>query len=69
MKVLMPLLQEILKNRMITPTEFNVYYDLLERYNFEQEGTNKNNKILCRLKGNNIGHAYISTVSINWEGR
>ncbi len=60
------IVQEILKNRMITPTEFNVYYDLLERYNFEQEALIKIIKYCADLKGNNIGHAYISTVAINW---
>lgn len=58
--------QEILKTRMITPTEYNVYYDLIERYKFEQEALIKIIKYCADLKGNNIGHAYISTVAINW---
>lgn len=60
------IVQDILKNRMITPTEYHIYYDLIERYNFEQEALIKIIKYCADLKGNNIGHAYISTVAINW---
>jgi DnaD/phage-associated family protein len=58
--------QEILKSRMITPNEYKVYYDLIEREHFEQDALLMIMKYCTNLKGNNIGHAYISTVAKNW---
>ncbi len=58
--------QEILKSRMISPNEYKVYYDLIEREHFEQEALLMVIKYCANLKGNNIGHAYISTVARNW---
>lgn len=59
-------LQEIIKNRMITPTEYGIYYDLIEREHFEIEALLMIIKYCVTLKGANVGHAYITTVARNW---
>ena len=58
--------QEILKTRMLTPTEYAVYYDLIEREHFEQEALLMIIKYCATLKGTNVGHSYVSTVARNW---
>lgn len=58
--------QEILRTRMLTPTEYAVYYELIEREHIEQEALLMIIKYCAGIKGTNIGHAYISTVARNW---
>jgi hypothetical protein len=60
------LAQEILKTRMISPTEYSIYYDLLERERMEQEALLMIMQYCVRLKGTSVGHAYITTVARNW---
>lgn len=58
--------QEILKTRMLTPTEYAVYYDLIEREHIEQDALLMIIKYCANLKGTLVGHSYISTVARNW---
>ena len=58
--------QELLKTRMITPTEYAVYYDLIEREHIEQDALLMIIKYCANLKGTLVGHSYISTVARNW---
>lgn len=54
------------KSRAITPTEYAVYYDLIEREHIDEDALLMIIKYCVNLKGNMVGHAYISTVARNW---
>ncbi|MGI5842448.1 MAG: DnaD domain protein [Christensenellales bacterium] len=58
--------QDLIKGRQITPTEYQVYYDLIERFHFEETALLMLISYCVNLKGTNIGHSYISTVAKNW---
>lgn len=56
-------MNEIISGRMITPTEFNEYYSLIETYHFEPEGLILIAKYCTTLKSNAIGYPYILAVA------
>ena len=59
--------QEILNKRMITPTEFSEYYNVIEKYHIEADALIMIIKYCADIKGENVSHAYITTVAKNWE--
>lgn len=58
--------QEILTGHMITPTEYQEYYDIIESKHIEADAMLMIIKYCANLKGNNVGHRYITTVASNW---
>lgn len=59
--------QEILSKRMITPTEFGEYYNVIEKHHIEPEALIMIVKYCANLKGENVSYPYIITVAKNWE--
>ena len=59
--------QEILCKRMLTPTEFSEYYNVIEKYHIEPEALLMIIKYCAGLKGENVSYSYIITVAKNWE--
>ena len=59
--------QEILNKRMITPTEFSEYYNVIEKYHIQPEALVMIIKYCADLKGENVSYPYITTVAKNWE--
>lgn len=59
--------QEILSKRMLTPTEFSEYYNVIEKYHIEPEALVMIVKYCADLKGENVSYPYIITVAKNWE--
>ena len=59
--------QEILSKRMLTPTEFSEYYNIIEKYHIEPEALVMIIKYCAELKGENVSYPYIITVAKNWE--
>ena len=59
--------QEILSKRMLTPTEFGEYYNVIEKYHIEPEALLMIIKYCAGLKGENVSYPYIITVAKNWE--
>lgn len=60
--------QEILSGRMITPTEYNEYYYLIETMHFEQDALLMLIKYCTQLKNNKVGYSYIVTVAKDFAG-
>lgn len=58
--------QEILSGRMITPNEYNEYYNLIESMNIEQDALVMIIQYCARLKGNNVNYSYIVAVAKNF---
>jgi len=58
--------QELLNGRMITPTEYQEYYYLIESMHIEKDAMLMMIKHCVGLKGNNINYPYILTVAKNW---
>lgn len=58
--------QELLNGRMITPTEYQEYYYLIESLHMEKDAMVMIIKHCVSLKGNNINYPYILTVAKNW---
>lgn len=58
--------QEIITGRMITPTEYNEYYYLVESLHIETDALIMIIKYCVDLKGNKIGYNYITTIAKNW---
>lgn len=58
--------QEIITGRMITPNEYTEYYTVIESFHIEPEALLMIMSYCVNLKGNNVGHAYITTVAKNW---
>ncbi|MGN1162733.1 MAG: DnaD domain protein [Christensenellales bacterium] len=58
--------QEIITGRMITPNEYTEYYTVIESFHIEPEALLMIMSYCVGLKGNNVGHAYITTVAKNW---
>lgn len=56
-------IQSIISGRMITPTEFNEYYSLIEVYHFEPEAILLLANYCVKLKSNSIGYPYILAVA------
>lgn len=59
--------QEILSKRMLTPTEFSEYYNIIEKYHIEPEALVMIIKYCADLKGESVTYPYIITVAKNWE--
>ena len=59
--------QEILNKRMITPTEFGEYYNVIEKFHIQPEALIMIVKYCANLKGENVSYPYIITVAKNWE--
>ena len=56
-------MNSIITGRMITPTEFNEYYTLIEVYHFEPEAVILIAKYCTMIKSNSIGYPYILAVA------
>lgn len=56
-------LQGILSGRMITPSEFNEYYTLIEAMHLEEDALILITEYCVNLKGENVGYPYILTVA------
>lgn len=56
-------IQALLTSRMITPTEFNEYYTLIESMHLEQDALVLIADYCVKLKGANIGYPYILAVA------
>ena len=62
-------IQDVISGRMITPTEFNEYYSLIETYQFEPEAVVLIAKYCTTIKHNAIGYPYILAVARDFEKR
>ncbi len=58
--------QEILVGRMITPTEYQEYYHIIESFHMEANALIKIIDYCVNLKSNNVGYNYIATIAKNW---
>lgn len=56
-------IQSVLKSRMITPSEFNEYYTLLESFHMEEQALVYIAEYCVKLKGEKVGYPYIITVA------
>lgn len=56
-------IQAIITTRMITPSEFNEYYTLLESFHFDEEALLQIVNYCVQLKGTSVGYPYIVTVA------
>lgn len=59
-------IQEVISGRMITPTEYNEYYSLIETYHFEPEALVMIAKYCTTRKSNSISYPYILAVARNY---
>lgn len=59
-------IQDIITGRMITPNEFNEYYNLIETYHFEPEAVILIAKYCTTIKTTAIGYPYILAVARNF---
>ncbi len=59
-------IQEIITGRMITPTEYQEYYYLIEAKHIEPDALIMIAKYCINQKGENVGYPYILTVAKNW---
>jgi len=59
-------IQEILHGRMITPTEYAEYYNVIENSHLEPEALLMIAKYCADLKGENVRYPYIVTIAKNW---
>lgn len=55
--------QALISSRMITPSEYNEYYTLLESFHFDQDALVAIVNYCVKLKGNNVGYPYIVAVA------
>lgn len=60
-------IQEVISGRMITPTEYNEYYALMEVFHFEPEAVVLIAKYCTSIKHNAIGYPYILAVARDFE--
>ncbi len=60
-------IQSILSGRMISPFEYNNYYDLIERLHYEPEAIVMLIKHCTNLKGASISYPYIRTIINSFE--
>ena len=60
-------MQEVISGRMITPTEYNEYYSLIEVYHFEPEAVVLIAKYCTSIKHNSIGYPYILAVARDFD--
>lgn len=62
--------QEILAGRMITPKEYEEYYNIIENYHMEKEALLMVIKYCVDAKNDEkIGYSYITTVAKDWANR
>lgn len=61
------LISGIITGRMITPTEFNEYYTLIETHHFEPEAVLLIANYCVKLKNNAVGYPYILAVARSFE--
>ncbi len=61
------LISNIITGRMITPTEFNEYYTLIESHHFEPEAVLLIANYCVKLKSNSVGYPYILAVARSFE--
>lgn len=59
-------IQAVISGRMITPTEYNEYYSLIETYHFEPEALVMIAKYCTIRKSTSIGYPYILAVARNY---
>ena len=59
-------LQEMFPERMITPTEYNTYYDLIETQKIDIAAMLLIAKYCISIKGANVKYPYIITVARDW---
>lgn len=59
-------IQAVISGRMITPTEYNEYYSLIETYHFEPEALVMIAKYCTTRKSSSIGYPYILAVARNY---
>lgn len=59
-------IQGVISGRMITPTEYNEYYSLIEIYHFEPEALVLIARYCTKLKSSSIGYPYILAVARNF---
>ena len=62
-------IQALIPGRMITPSEFNEYFNLIETYHFEPEALILIIKYCTMLKDSNVSYKYITTVAQNWAAK
>lgn len=62
-------IQAVIKGRMITPTEYNEYYTLLESYHFDQDALVLIANYCVKLKGDKVGFPYIITVAKSFHNQ
>lgn len=55
--------QALITTRMITPSEFNEYYTLLESFHFDEDALIAIVNYCVQLKGSNVGYPYIVAVA------
>ena len=60
-------IQTVISGRMITPTEFNEYYSLIEVYHFEPEAVVLLASYCTKMKNTSIGYPYIMAVARDFE--
>ena len=60
------MIQSVITGRMITPTEFNEYYSLIETYHFEPEAIILIARYCTKIKSSTIGYPYILAVARNF---
>lgn len=58
--------QEIISGRMITPNEYNEYYNLIESMHIEESALIMIIKYCVKLKGENVNYSYIVAVAKNF---
>jgi DnaD/phage-associated family protein len=59
-------LQELIIGRMITPTEYKEYYELMESFHIEPAAVLMIVKYATSLQGGSVGYKYITTIIKNW---
>ena len=59
-------MQDVIRGRMITPTEYNEYYSLIEVYHFEPEALVMIARHCVKIKSDKIGYPYILAVARNY---
>lgn len=59
-------IQALITGRMITPTEYNEYYTLLESFHMGEQGLIDIAEYCVKLKGSKVGYPYILTIAKNF---
>ena len=59
-------IQAIIQERMITPSEFNEYYTMIESYHFDEEALLMIAQYCVNIKGTKVNYPYIIAVAKNF---